>query len=332
MPLLQASKVKQAPESSSRGQAENRQVQGFLNVYKTPGPTSHDVVARLRKVLPGLRVGHGGTLDPAAEGVLPVCLGTATKYFEYLLESRKTYLATVRLGIITDTQDRDGEVIEERPVGPIDPEAFKSVLSRFQGEVAQLPPMYSARRHQGKRLYELARAGVEVERSIQKGRVYRIQLLSIEGPEVSFEVECGRGTYVRTLCHDLGLQWGTGGHLCRLTRKAVGVFRAEDAVPVEEAEERIRAGKLRDLLISVAEALAFLPGVQLIRAPSGGLRRGLWIFEGVFVRHIPEGPPGSHVRLLDRAGQTVALARIVPGDPVRLQVRKSVAPRTGVAE
>ncbi len=315
MPLLQASKTKPS---------EKRRVQGFLNIHKASGPTSHDVVARLRKVLPDVRVGHGGTLDPAAEGVLPICLGAATKYFDYLLESRKTYLATVRLGIITSTQDRDGEVIEERPAGPVDLEAFSAFLKKFEGDIQQTPPMYSARRHQGKRLYELARAGIEVERPSQKSKVYWIKLLSIDGPEVTFELECGRGTYVRTLCHDIGLAWGTGGHLCRLTRKAVGSFRVGDAVSLEAAEECIDEGRLNDILIPVGAGLSFLPLVSLFRVPSGGLRRGLWISEGVFTRHIPEGSPGSHVRLVDGAGRTLALARIVPGEPVRLQVRKVI--------
>ncbi len=317
MPLLQASKTKKAAAA---------RVQGFLNIDKAAGPTSHDIVARLRKVLPGVRVGHGGTLDPAAEGVLPICLGAATKYFDYLLESRKTYLATVRLGIITSTQDRDGEVIEERPVGDLDPDAFSDVLRRFEGDIDQVPPMFSARRHHGKRLYELARAGIEVEREAQKGKVYWIRILSIDEPDVTFEVQCGRGTYVRTLCHDIGLAWGTGGHLCRLTRKAVGAFGVEDAVSVEVAEEQIRAGRLNDVLKSVEEGLSFLPGVSLMRTPTGGLRRGLWILEGIFIRNIPEGPPGNHVRLVDNSGRTLGIARIVPGEPVRLQVRKVIDP------
>ncbi len=313
MQLLQTSKSKRS---------RHRNVQGFLNIHKVPGPTSHDVVARLRKVLPGLRVGHGGTLDPAAEGVLPICLGPATKYFDYLLESRKVYRATVRLGIQTSTQDRDGEVIEERPVAPVGSEAFASLLSKFEGEIEQIPPMFSARRHQGKRLYELARAGIEVERSPQKGRVYWIRLVSVNGPEVDFEVECGRGTYVRTLCHDIGEAWGTGGYLSKLTRQAVGVFRVEDAKPLEKAEEAICGGRLEDMLLPVEEGLSFLPEVSLIRTPSGGLRRGLWVLEGVFVRRVPEGPPGSHVRLTDGFGKLLAIARITSGEPPRLQVRK----------
>ncbi|MFQ5911642.1 MAG: tRNA pseudouridine(55) synthase TruB [Nitrospinota bacterium] len=305
---------------------------GFLNLYKVAGPTSHDVVARLRKALRDVRVGHGGTLDPAAEGVLPICVGGATKYFDYLLESRKTYLATIRLGVITATQDRDGEVVEERPVGPLDPDAFSALLSKFEGDIEQIPPMYSARRYQGKRLYELARAGIEVERPVQRGKVHWIRLLSVDPPHVTFEVECGRGTYVRTLCHDIGLAWGTGGHLARLTRRAVGSFRVEDAVSVEEAEEQIRQGRLKEILIPVGEGLAFLPCVSLIRVPSGGLRKGLWILEGVFARRLPEGPPGSHVRLVNDSGRTLALARILPGEPVRLQVRKVIDAPGGTAD
>jgi tRNA pseudouridine55 synthase len=323
MQLLQTSKTKSS---------ENLKIQGFLNIYKVAGPTSHDVVASLRKVLPDVRIGHAGTLDPAAEGVLPICLGGATKYFDYLLESRKSYLATVRLGITTSTQDRDGEIVEERPVAEVNPEEFASLLTKFEGEIHQVPPMYSARRHQGKRLYELARAGIEVERASQKGRVYWIKLISIQGPEVTFGVECGRGTYVRTLCHDIGQMWGTGGHLSKLTRQSVGAFRVENSVSLEDAEEQIREGNLKHLLITIEEGLSFLPSVSLFRVPSGGLRRGIWVYEGVFVRRIPEGLPGTHVRLIDDSGRTLALARMVPGDPVRLQVRKVVDKSLGITD
>ena len=322
MQLLQTSKTKNDGD---------RNILGFLNINKAPGPTSHDVVARLRKVLPsGLRVGHGGTLDPAAEGVLPICLGGATKYFDYLLESRKVYRATVRLGLQTTTQDRDGEVVGERPVEAVDPEKFASLLAKFEGEIEQIPPMFSARRHQGKRLYELARAGIKVDRSPQKGNIYWIRLLSVNGPEVDFEVECGRGTYVRTLCHDVGEAWGTGGYLSKLTRQAVGAFCVDNSKMLNEAEEGIRGGQLEDFIIPIEEGLSFLPEVSLIRIPSGGLRRGLWILEGVFVRNVPDGPPGSHVRLTNGKGKLLAIARITSGEPPRLQVRKVTEIQTEV--
>ena len=155
-------------------------------------------------------------------------------------------------------------------------------------------------------------------------------MLSVNGPEVDFEVECGRGTYVRTLCHDVGEAWGTGGYLSKLTRQAVGAFCVDNSKMLNEAEEGIRGGQLEDFIIPIEEGLSFLPEVSLIRIPSGGLRRGLWILEGVFVRNVPDGPPGSHVRLTNGKGKLLAIARITSGEPPRLQVRKVTEIQTEV--
>jgi tRNA pseudouridine55 synthase len=293
-----------------------------LNVYKLPGPTSHDVVARLRRHLKKVRVGHSGTLDPLAEGVLLLCLGRATKFFDFLIECPKTYIATLRLGIVTTTQDTEGDIVSERPVGPVSAEAWRELLKEFEGEIEQLPPMFSARRHQGRHLYDLARAGIEVERAPRRTWVEGLELLSIEGPEVTLKVRCGRGTYIRTLCQDLGERFQTGAHMARLTRTAVGPFLAEDSTSLEAAEDHAIHGTLEELLVPVARALACLPEVHLGRLPPGGLRKGMWIGEKDLLGPAPEGRAGTHLRLVDGAGQTLALARFVSGEAFPMRVRK----------
>ena len=158
-----------------------------MNVYKLPGPTSHDVVARLRRHLKKVRVGHSGTLDPLAEGVLLLCLGRATKFFDFLIECPKTYIATLRLGIVTTTQDTEGDIVSERPVGPVSAEAWRELLKEFEGEIEQLPPMFSARRHQGRHLYDLARAGIEVERAPRRTWVEGLEPSFHRGSRGDFE-------------------------------------------------------------------------------------------------------------------------------------------------
>lgn len=280
------------------------------------------MVARLRRHLKGVRIGHVGTLDPLAEGVLPLCLGGATKFFDYLLECPKTYIATLRLGIVTTTQDAEGAIVEERPVGPVSAEVWRNLLREFEGEIEQIPPMFSARRHRGRHLYDLARAGIEVERLPRRTWVEALELLSIQGPEVTVKVRCGRGTYIRTLCHDLGERFNTGAHLGRLVRTAVGPFRAESSLSLEAAEGHAVQGTLGQLLTPVGRALAFLPEARLARLPPGGLRKGMWIGEKDLLGPAPQGRAGTHLRLVDRSGQILALARLVVGGPFPMRVRK----------
>ena len=279
-------------------------------------------MARLRRHLGGVRIGHAGTLDPLAEGVLPLCLGGATKFFEYLLECQKTYIATLRLGIVTTTQDAEGVIVAERPVGPVSAEAWRNILKESEGEIEQIPPMFSARRHQGRHLYDLARAGIEVERSPRRTWVEALELLSIQGPEVTLKVCCGRGTYIRTLCHDLGERFQTGAHLARLVRTAVGPFHAEGSVGLGAAEDHAIQGTLGQLLTPVGRALACLPEARLARLPPGGLRKGMWIGEKDLLGPAPQGRAGTHLRLVDGAGQTLALARFVVGGAFPMRVRK----------
>ena len=208
--------------------------EGILLIDKPAGITSHDVVDIIRHRFGLRRVGHGGTLDPAATGLLILLLGRATQQASRFLGMDKTYLATLRLGVATDTQDAQGKVVETRPVGPLTLEEIESACDRFRGEVEQKIPAYSAVRIQGKRFYELARAGQEVPQRFRRVTVKQLKVVEVRLPEVHLEITCSSGTYIRTLCADLGSALGYGGHMSRLTRTRVGPYTLEDAVKLEQ--------------------------------------------------------------------------------------------------
>ncbi|MCI8681522.1 MAG: tRNA pseudouridine(55) synthase TruB [Lachnospiraceae bacterium] len=219
-------------------------INGIINVYKEKGFTSHDVVAKLRGILRQKKIGHTGTLDPEAEGVLPVCLGKATRVCDMLTEKDKVYEAQLLLGTATDTQDTTGTVQSRRPVTCSQEEAEKAILS-FVGEYDQLPPMYSALKVNGKKLCDLARAGIEVERKPRTVTIFSIRILELSLPRVRMEVHCSKGTYIRTLCHDIGEALGCGGCMESLLRTRAAGFVLEDARKLGEIEElvhSVRAG------------------------------------------------------------------------------------------
>jgi tRNA pseudouridine55 synthase len=236
---------------------------GILPVEKGPGVTSFQVVALLRRTLRAPRVGHGGTLDPEATGVLPILIGEATKLTPYLIELDKEYVATVRLGVVTDTQDAAGTVLETRPVPPLDRATVEAALGRFVGVISQVPPMHSAIRRGGQRLYELARAGRTVEREPRPVVVYEIALLDLRPPTLTLRVRCGKGTYVRTLAADLGQALGCGASLGALTRTRVGPYALEEAVPWTVVRESVDASALWARVLPPASALAGHPSITL---------------------------------------------------------------------
>lgn len=211
---------------------------GIINVYKEAGFTSHDVVAKLRGILRQKKIGHTGTLDPDAVGVLPICLGKATKVCELLTNEDKSYHAVCRLGIETDTQDISGKVLRTCDYGMVTEERLHRTIRRFIGEIEQIPPMYSALKVNGKRLYELAREGKTVERKPRKITISDIRLSEINLSEGSFvmDVTCSKGTYIRTLCHDIGQALGTAAAMEHLCRTRVSIFRLEDAMKLSEIE------------------------------------------------------------------------------------------------
>jgi len=206
---------------------------GIINVFKPTGITSFDVVRTIRKISNVKKVGHAGTLDPEASGVLPVCIGKATKAIDYIMGDFKIYEVELKLGVTTDTYDREGKILSESEVLANDEEIIKAINS-FVGEIKQVPPMYSALKVNGKKLYELARAGIEIERKARPITIYEIDITSLESPYVRFTVKCSKGTYIRSLCYDIGELLKCGGMMWNLQRTATGQFHIEDAINIEE--------------------------------------------------------------------------------------------------
>ena len=241
-------------------------INGIVNIYKEKGYTSHDVVAVLRKVVGQKKIGHTGTLDPDATGVLPVCLGRATKVCELLTDHDKTYEALLLLGKTTDTQDISGEVLEERNPGNLTEEEVRSCIESFIGEYDQIPPMYSALKVNGKKLYELAREGKTVERKSRRVQIHGIRILEMNLPHVRMEVDCSKGTYIRTLCHDIGEKLQVGGCMEELERTKVGRFLKEDAVTLDEVRQKMEQGEGAELFTPLDQIFAELPAVTVTDA------------------------------------------------------------------
>lgn len=225
-------------------------INGIINIYKEAGFTSHDVVAKMRGILKQKKIGHTGTLDPDAVGVLPVCLGNGTKLCDMLTDKSKVYKARMRLGLETDTQDISGTVLAEYPVEVTEDEVEKAVMS-FLGKYEQIPPMYSALKVDGKKLYELAREGKTVERKAREVQIFSISDIRISLPEVEFSVECSKGTYIRTLCYDIGKKLSCGATMTHLERTRVGQFKSEDAITLGQLEELQKEGKVDNYVVGV---------------------------------------------------------------------------------
>jgi len=230
---------------------------GIINIYKESGYTSHDVVAIVRKTLGRVKTGHTGTLDPEAEGVLPICIGKATKLSSYLTADTKSYKAVLKLGITTDTQDTSGVVLTEKEVTSTEDEIKTAILS-FIGEYEQVPPMYSAIKVDGKKLYELAREGKEIKRQSRLINIYDIEILEmLDENRVVINVLCSKGTYIRTLCHDIGEALGVGGAMDKLVRTSSGVFKVEDAITLSELKACVQNGKVNDCITSIESVLDY---------------------------------------------------------------------------
>ena len=276
---------------------------GVLVVDKPAGPTSHDVVDRVRAALGQRRAGHTGTLDPFATGVLPVCVGKATRLVRFLAGGDKVYRATVRLGFATSTDDALGE-----PVGPpreahADIAEVRRAARDLTGEIAQVPPAYSAKRVAGQRLYDLARQGVAVERAAATVTVHSLEILDLSDGLVEVEVRCSPGTYIRALARDLGEALGVGGHLTALRRTRSGSFDIEDAVAWDDVRDHGR-----DRLLPLAGLLGEMPAARVDARGAGALRHGRDLGREVVVAGFPEAAPPPRLRILDEAGSLLALA------------------------
>ncbi|MCM0648580.1 tRNA pseudouridine(55) synthase TruB [Clostridium swellfunianum] len=224
---------------------------GILNIYKPSGISSFDAVKKVMKICGTKKVGHTGTLDPLASGVLPICIGKATKIVDYIMSETKVYKAQLRLGVITDTYDREGEITHETDV-KLSEEDIIDTITSFVGESEQEPPMYSALKVNGKRLYELARQGINVEREKRKITIYSIEILNISLPLVDFIVTCSKGTYIRSLCYDIGEKLGVGGAMWDLERIQTGSFKIEDSVKLDDLDK----DNVSEFIIPIEEGLS----------------------------------------------------------------------------
>lgn len=236
---------------------------GVINIKKEKGFTSHDVVAIVRKTLGIKKVGHTGTLDPDAEGVLPICVGKATKLSDMIMDGHKTYVATLKFGLTTTTEDATGEIIEEKPVD-FDEDKIKNIVKFYIGDIEQIPPMYSAIKVNGKKLYELAREGKEIERKSRKVTIYDITILKFLPPDaIEIEIKCSKGTYIRTLCSDIGKDLGCGGHMATLVRTGTGNFNINDGITLDELKTLVNDNELSKVFQSVENMFEDFTKIQI---------------------------------------------------------------------
>lgn len=280
---------------------------GLLNINKSGGITSHDVVDEARRILKQRRIGHTGTLDPMATGVLVLCVGKATRIARYIEAGEKEYKATMRLGIVTDTQDSSGKVVETRRYRPPKRDEVEETLAGFIGEIMQQPPVFSAIKVSGVPSYRLAREGRSSPLRPRKVSIFGIKLLSYDDPYIVIWVRCSKGVYIRTLCHDIGEALGTGGHLTELTRTRSGMFLLEHAIGLEHLRSIAREDRLASVMVSMDEALSHLPVMKLGPEQDKRLRSG-----GRVDIDAPE-MDGGMVRIHDISGRLTALAHVKDG-------------------
>lgn len=280
---------------------------GIIIIDKPAGWTSMDVCAKLRGMFHEKRVGHAGTLDPMATGVLPVFIGRATRAVEFAADSDKEYIAGLKLGVVTNTQDATGETLEERPV-EVSGEQLRRVLERFTGEIQQVPPMYSAIKINGKKLYELARKGREVERKPRPVTIHELELLGWPdaGEDFLLRVACSKGTYVRTLCHDIGQALGCGGCMSSLRRTKAAGFTLADSITLEAVQEAVDREEGESLLLPVD---AYFAGLPMLVLKTAGAEKKIRSGAALTVRDVP----GGEYRVYGADRTFLALGRVADG-------------------
>lgn len=283
-------------------------IHGIINIYKEKGFTSHDVVAKLRGILGQKKIGHTGTLDPDAVGVLPVCLGKATKLCDMLTDKDKTYETVLLLGKKMDTQDISGAVLEEHATDMLTEQQVIDCVQQFVGNIMQVPPMYSALKVNGKKLYELARAGVEIERKARPVTVYEIEILTMELPRVRMRISCSKGTYIRTICNDIGEALGCGGCMEELTRVRVSRFEIAESLTLNEVQQAKEEGRLGDIIVPIDAMFESYRKVTLKEEFAS------FVYNGNFflAKHLMESDTWQNderVRVYDREGRFLAIYR-----------------------
>ncbi|UCC60131.1 MAG: tRNA pseudouridine(55) synthase TruB [Dehalococcoidia bacterium] len=277
-------------------------IDGYLNICKLKGITSFSIVKAIRRLIGERRVGHGGTLDPEASGVLPICLGRATRLTEFLSDASKAYWAEIEFGVSTDTYDSQGTVVATNDASKLSISQVKTAIESFQGIIQQTPPMYSAVKHQGVPLYRLARAGVSVPRKPRHIEIYRIDLLQWRSPSAVLEVECSKGTYIRTLANDLGEKLGCGGHLKNLVRIRSGPFNINDGVTLEQVEEAFREGEETSIIHPLDVAVLHLPYMTVDEEEERAISNGR-----ILNRDVQDAKGGDYYRVYTVDGRFVAI-------------------------
>ena len=270
--------------------SRGRPLDGFLIMDKPVGLSSNQVVQKAKRMMDAQKVGHTGSLDPLATGVLPLCFGEATKFSQYLLDSDKRYWTRIRLGQTTNTGDSDGQVLEERPVTGATAERIEAVLADFRGSIEQTPSMYSAIKHHGQPLYKLARMGVEVERKSRTINVYHLELVAFEGDFFELELHCSKGTYVRSIAEDIGQKLGCGAHVVALRRRSAGPFQEADMISFATLEAACDSKNSEDFLKPISSAVGNWPEVSLNETLAYYLRQGQPVM-------VPRAPTQGWVRL-----------------------------------
>ena len=285
-------------------------IHGVINIHKEKGYTSHDVVAKLRGIVGQKKIGHTGTLDPDATGVLPVCLGKATKLCDMLTDKNKTYETVMLFGKVTDTQDISGTVISEGSVELLNEDMVKETILSFVGDYMQVPPMYSALKVNGKKLYELAREGVEIERKARPVTILDIQIKEINLPRVRMEVSCSKGTYIRTLCHDIGEKLGCGACMEELIRTRVSRFKLEDSLTLSQVQELKEKGELEKILVPIDEMFSDYEAITLKEEFISFIYNGN-VFLPKHVKTQVDLIDGKMVRVYDDKGNFIAIYKFM---------------------
>ena len=278
-----------------------------VNLYKPSGPTSFAMVSSVKRILGVKKAGHIGTLDPMAEGILPICLNQSTRIIQFLSPLSKHYQCTMTLGMATDTQDSTGKTIFEGDPSRVTETQVRNVLASFVGEQKQVPPMFSAKKNKGIPLYKLARNGITIERKPVSVHFYSIDFVNVNENRVEFEAHCSAGTYLRTLCHDIGQRLGCGAHMSRLIRKQVGVFDQDSSVSLEALESASVNGKLADVLFPVEKVLEFLPEIRINDDFIESLSHGNALPKFSLKAYPGEFKPGMAMRVCNGSNKVLAI-------------------------
>jgi len=304
--------------SQRRHKTQGRNLDGILLLDKPIGITSNQALQQAKNIFAARKAGHTGSLDKMASGLLPLCFGEATKFSGYLLQADKHYTADCRLGIRTATGDALGEILEEAPVPCYSISQVEDVLAKFRGETMQIPPMFSALKHQGKRLYELAYKGIEVERQARRIMIHRLELIAFDGAVLRITVHCTKGTYIRTLAEDIGRSLGCGAHVAMLRRTGAGPFREAGMHTLEELQGVSTHGveSLDSLLVPLDAALQDLPDLRLNALIAGYIREGQAVT-------VPRAPTSGMLRLYSETGDFIGVGEIL--DDGRVEPRRLVS-------